>query len=523
MPPHDIAILGYGPVGAILANLLGRAGLSVAVVELATGIYDKPRAIAADHEMLHALQLCGLGAVLPGLIAPHPGTDYLGVDGALIRAFDPQPPPYPLGWMPTAVFIQPEIEAALREAADALPNVTIHLGRRGTGVEEAGDRVRLLHEDARTGERGAVEARFLVACDGAASPVRHQLGIALEDLAFDEWWMVVDAWRRGDAVLPEKCVQYCWPARPATFIRGPRDLVRWEIKLLPGESPEAFREEENVRAQVARFVPPGAVELWRSAVYRFHALVAERWRQGRVLLAGDAAHQMPPFMGQGLCSGVRDAVNLAWKLRLVLQGGVPDALLDSYEAERKPHIRSVVARAKELGLIIGELDPERARARDARLRQQVAVNRQSYIPRLEQGLLDPASGEAAGSLCVQPSIQTPHGAVPMDDLLGSGFLLLLREESQMGWMGAEERGALRRLGGEARAVLPAGSVPADPASLVEEASLLRGWLDRHGAQAVLVRPDRHAFGIARDAEGARRLVRRAAQEIFATPEREHAA
>jgi len=519
-PVHDVAILGYGPVGAILANLLGRAGLRVAVVEQAAGIYDKPRAITADHEMLHALQLCGLGGVLPGLIAPHRGTDYLGVDGGLIRSFDPQPPPYPLGWLPTAVFIQPELEAALREAAAARPNIQASIGFRGVAVEEAGDGVRLVTEEVATGRRGAVEARFLVACDGAGSPVRRQLGIGLEDLAFDEWWMVVDAWQRGAADLPMKCVQYCWPDRPATFIRGPRDLVRWEIKLLPGESPEAFGQEANVRAQMARFVPPGAVELWRSAVYRFHALVAERWRQGRVFLAGDAAHQMPPFMGQGLCSGVRDAVNLAWKLRMVLQHGAGDALLDSYEAERKPHIRSVVARAKELGLIIGELDAARARARDARLRQDVAVNRQAYIPRLTQGLLDPDSGDAAGSLFVQPRICMPHGSVLMDDLLGAGILLVLRDEEEAVWLGDAEREALRRMGGQLRVVLPQGAAASNPGTLVEEGSLVRDWLDRHGAVAALIRPDRHAFGIARNAAETGRLVRRAAGAINATAEGE---
>ena len=511
---HDVAVLGYGPVGAILANLLGRAGLSVVVVEQAAGIYDKPRAITADHEMLHALQLCGLGARLPALIAPHPGTDYLGVDGGLIRSFDPLPPPYPLGWLPTAVFIQPELEAALREAADALPGVQVRLSRRAVAIGQGGDRVRLDVEHAETGARERIEARFLVACDGASSFARRWLGIGMEDLAFDECWMVVDAWRRGAADFPAKCVQYCWPERPATFIRGPRDLVRWEIKLLPGETPEAFGAEENVRRQVARFIDPGAVEIWRSAVYRFHALVAPRWREGRVLLAGDAAHQMPPFLGQGLCAGVRDAANLAWKLPMVLRGQAGEGLLDSYEAERKPQIRAVVARAKEVGLIIGELDPERARARDALLRRQVAVNRQGYIPRLTQGVIDPASGEAAGSLFVQPRLVGPEGAVLMDDLLGGRFLLLFRDEEGMGWLGPDEGAALRRMGGEARVILPDGSAASGGGILVEEGSLVRDWLDRHGARAALVRPDRHAFGIAADAAGARRLVRDAAAAVL---------
>ncbi|MCR0985699.1 bifunctional 3-(3-hydroxy-phenyl)propionate/3-hydroxycinnamic acid hydroxylase [Roseomonas populi] len=519
---HDVAVLGYGPVGAILANLLGRAGLRVVVVEQAAEVYDKPRAITADHEMLHALQLCGLGRRLPGVIAPHPGTDYLGVDGGVIRSFDPMPPPFPLGWIPTAVFIQPELEAALREVASELPDVSVRLSSRATQVEEAGDRVRVLTEHAGTGAREVIEARFLVACDGASSPTRRRLGIGVEDLAFDEWWMVVDALRHGPEGFPPKCIQYCWPERPSTYIPGPRDLVRWEIKLLPGEDPRAFGEAENVRRQVARFIDPEAVEIWRSAVYRFHALVAERWRRGRVILAGDAAHQMPPFLGQGLCAGVRDAVNLAWKLRMVLRDGAPEALLDSYEAERKPHIRTVVARAKEAGLVIGELDLERARERDARLRRQIVVNRQDVIPRIAHGLIDRDSGEVAGTLAVQPRLVTPEGPALMDDVLGPAFVMLFRDTADLAWLGEAERAALARLGGRALAVLPRAE--AGEGATAEEGSLARDWLDRHGARAALIRPDRHAYGIARDAEGARRLVRGAAAAVFEeerTPQEEN--
>src|SRR5262249_52098707 len=184
-------------------------------------------------------------------------------------------------------------------------------------------------------------------------------------------------------------------------------LRRWEIKLMLGETPEAFGAPDNVARQLARFVDPDAIEIWRSAVYRFHALVAERWRSGRVFLAGDACHQTPPFMGQGMCAGIRDAASLAWRLALVLHAGAQDALLDSYEVERKPHVEALVGFAKKAGEVIGELDIAAAQARDALLRGQLERGeaetiRQRFIPDLAGGVID--TGPAAGTLFVQPRV-----------------------------------------------------------------------------------------------------------------------
>src|SRR5262249_21154284 len=249
----------------------------------------------------------------------------------------------------------------------------------------------------------------------------------LEDLAFDEWWLVVDVRLVRDAALPAKCVQYCWPSRPSTFVLGPGNLRRWEIKLLPGESPEEFGQPDNVKRQLARFVDPDAIEIWRSAVYRFHALLAERWRERRVFLLGDACHQTPPFLGQGMCARIRDAANLAWKLALVLRDGASDALLDSYQRERAPHRRPPVRTAKEFGQIIGELDADAARERDQRLRGQLERGeaetiRQRYIPDLAAGVIDDRNGtKGAGTLFVQPRVRQGGGAL-LDDVLPFCFL-----------------------------------------------------------------------------------------------------
>src|SRR5215472_2641684 len=451
--PYDVLIIGYGPVGATLAALLTRHGLRVAVADQAADVYDKPRAITLDHEVMRVFQACGLAHEIAPLTAPHPGTHYLGVDRNVIRIYDPQPPPHPLGWPPSGTFVQPAVEAALRAGVARSGRADVLLATRAVALAAGDGRVEVTLSGWEDGAARAVAARYLVGCDGANSFVRRALGVGHEDLAFDEWWMVVDVRLTGPAALPEKCIQYCWPERPATFIKGPGNLRRWEIKLLPGETPETFGTPENVARQLARFVDPGAIEIWRSAVYRFHALVAERWRAGRVFLAGDACHQTPPFMGQGMCAGIRDAANLAWKLALALRAGANDALLDSYEQERKPHVTALVGFARKAGEVIGELDPDKARARDALLRGQLARGeaetiRQRYIPNLTTGVLDPASGDVAGTLFVQPRVGAGEEGTLLDDLVEPHFLLVTAGAAAQAWLTEVSLGVWHRLGGE---------------------------------------------------------------------------
>jgi len=520
--PYDVLIVGYGPVGATLAALLARHGLAVAVVEQAAGVYDKPRAITLDHEVMRVFQACGVAHEIEAFTAPHPGTHYLGVDAQVIRIYDPQPPPHPLGWVPSGTFVQPEVEAVLRAGVARSGKADVLLSTQVVAFAAHPDRVDVTLRAAEGGPERTVAARYLVGCDGANSLVRRGLGIGHQDLAFDEWWMVVDVRLVRPVELPKKCIQYCWPARPSTFIVGPGNLRRWEIKLLPGETPEAFGTPENVARQLARFVDPAAIEIWRSAVYRFHALVAERWRAGRVFLAGDACHQTPPFMGQGMCAGIRDAANLAWRLALVLRAGAQDALLDSYQAERKPHVEALVGFAKKAGEVIGELDPAAARARDALLRGQLERGeaetiRQRYIPDLTGGVIDVASGPAAGTLFVQPRVgETGEGEL-LDDVVAPRFLLATRSEAAQSWLSAASLEAWRRLGGE-RVVISqdemTGTAGDGALRLRERGRLFADWMTRHGAAAVVARPDRYVYGVARDRDGLNRLVDALSRDIF---------
>lgn len=522
-PFYDVIIVGYGPVGAVLANRLGHDGLRVLVVEQMAGIYDKPRAINIDHEVMRALQSVGLADRVEPTTILHPGTDFIGLDGRLIKVFAPLSPPYPLHWAPNLMFVQPEFEPILRAGAERYPCVTVRPSTRALAVEQDEDGVRLALRPVDGGAEETVSGRYLVACDGAASPVRKQLGIAQDSLDFDEWWTVVDAWLQRPTPLPRRTTQFCWPSAPTTYVVGPGALRRWELKLMPGETPEDHADADRLRARLAPFVDPEAIELWRVATYRFHALVARHWRRGRIFLAGDAAHQMPPFLAQGLCSGIRDVANLGWKLSEVIAGALPAAILDSYEAERKPHIRHLVATTKEIGEIIGELDVEVARRRDARLGDALDAGtavtvRQKLIPDLEAGLIargpDGRPAPAAGSLFPQPVVREHAGGrALLDDLAPEHFLILTAGETRCG---AAAAAVMERLGAVHLHLGKAG-VPPALGEIAEEGELLRDWLAQRSARAALVRPDKYVFGLASDSDGLESLCRDLLAAVFGAP------
>lgn len=523
-PDYDVAIVGFGPVGAVFANLLARRGLDVAVVERMADVYDKPRAIALDHEALRVFQAIGLAGYMDASIAPHNGTHFLGVDGEIIKTFDPMPPPYPLGWIPNATFVQPDAERAMREKLAGYSNADVFLS--ATGLSLTQDRTSMSLSVRRDdGREFCLRARYLVGCDGANSFVRKQIGAALEDLAFDEWWMVVDTLTSDPGKRPAKAFQYCRPSRPGTFVPGPGRLRRWEIKLLPGEDPEAAGAPDNVIGLLKGFTDTSDLTIWRSAVYRFHALLGQGWRDRRVLLMGDAVHQTPPFLGQGLCAGIRDAANLAWKLALVLRGDAGDGLLDSYEIERKPHVRSVVASAKEFGTIIGELDPAAAAARDARLRAELASGRaetvrQRFIPDLVSGLIAP-DARLAGKLFVQPRVRGPDGAAHrLDDLLKPEFLIVAATPAPMAWLSDASLADWRRIGGE-RLVIAASGEPSDRPDIrivVESENTFGEWMRQNAVAAAIVRPDRYVYGAAEDAGQLNMLIAHLLQNLGAGPQ-----
>ncbi len=492
----DVAVVGFGPSGATAAGLLGGHGLRTFVCDRSTEVYDKPRAIALDHEILRVFQQLGVVDAVLEHVEPFTPSEYIGVDGRVIKRLTMVAPPYPLGYVPSNVFTQPPVEAILREHARSLPGVTAALGTEVVGVEQDANGATLHLRDA-DGAAHAVRARYVVACDGASSFVRESVGLALEDLQFDEPWLVVDVRvnEAGLARLPATSVQYCDPERPATLVIGPGNHRRWEISLKDGEDPKLAATPEETWKLLARWITPADGELWRQASYRFHALVAGQWRRGRVFLAGDAAHQQPPFLGQGMCQGVRDVANLAWKLRSVLRGEVEgaaaEALLDTYGEERKRHVTALTTTIKKIGAVICERDAAKARERDAALLAECGGQvrdqpRQDVLPRLDAGCLSADASPARGSLFPQPRVLQGDGAaVLLDALAGSGWRLVLD---------ADFAAALASPAAGRLAVVRIGA-----GGLREADGVVRGWFERHACRAALVRPDHYVFGVAADA------------------------
>jgi len=464
----DVAIVGLGPVGAALAALLARRGVSVCVAEKDGAIYPLPRAAHFDHEIMRLFQGLGIADQVLAHARPAPAYRFQNAAGEVLMQFDMPPGASPSGWSPSYMFHQPGVELALR---GLLGGVDVRLGRRFEGLEQDGEGVTATFAGPEGAER--VRARFMIGCDGGASAVRKAIDVSLDDYGFDEPWLVIDARVGEGARLPDINLQICDPERPTTCVLMGPGRHRWEFMLKPGEDPASVMDDAVIGGWLA---PWGGLEhltLERKAVYRFHGLVAQRWRCGRVFLAGDAAHQMPPFLGQGLCSGLRDAANLAWKLADVLSGRAGDALLDTYQPEREPNVRAIVEQAIFMGRVVCAIDPEVARARDvqmtaARAKGEGAPRTPGVTPALAEGCIL-AGAPAAGRLFPQPWA----GDLRLDDRLGEGAVMITRAP----WSG----GGVKALALD------------DPA-LAPFRGAVERWLDDLGAKAVLVRPDRYVFG-----------------------------
>jgi 3-(3-hydroxy-phenyl)propionate hydroxylase len=345
--------------------------------------------------------------------------------------------------------------------------------------------------------------------------MRKQLGLSLKSLEFDEPWIVVDMHVNEDMLerLPATNIQYCDPARPCTYVVGPGTHRRWEFLLLPHEAGQREMPHEAIWSLLAPWLAPHEARIWRAATYRFHAVVLEQWRRGRVLLAGDAAHQMPPFLAQGMCQGLRDALNLAWKLDRVLQGDASDALLDSYGTERGPQVEETTRTVKRLGQIICERDAERAAERVRALREQQGGQvrmqlRQSLLPGVRHGLIDGEHGAAGTPFPQAVGRLGPRGtAQMMDDLLPRGFLLFLRDAPSGEQFEALAAG-LQALHAKAVCLCDPGDIDG-LTGFAEADGVIARWFDTQQCNAALVRPDHIVYGVAADLDGAQALLEHA--------------
>ncbi|MDE1568936.1 bifunctional 3-(3-hydroxy-phenyl)propionate/3-hydroxycinnamic acid hydroxylase [Aquabacter sediminis] len=475
----DVAIVGLGPVGACLANLLGLKGVSTLVLERETNAYHLPRAVHFDDEVMRVFQAIGLADEIEPTTRCNPGMRFVDAQGALLLDWPRPQGESPQGWQASYRFHQPDLERILRAGLARFPSVEVRTRCDVFAFTDDGASVEVRYEELGTGTPRTVRARYVVGCDGGRSLVRRFMGSSLEDLGFHERWLVLDVMlRRDKPELGDHTIQYCDSARPATYVRGPGDRRRWEITVHPHEDAATMTTPRKVWELLAPWLKPEEAELERAAVYTFHSAVARQWRAGRLLVAGDAAHLTPPFMGQGMCSGVRDAANLAWKLEAVVNGHAADALLDTYQSERAPDARAYIETAMRLGGLINTCNTEAALA--SAFRDEDGVARlKSRVPQLGAGL---AAGRAdrAGQRIPQPRLADGRR---LDEAVGYGFALLARESL---WRAASE--GVRR-----------GFTEAGIAVLTEtDGPALAALLDEADASALLVRPDRYVAGAAHD-------------------------
>ncbi|MCR0984988.1 bifunctional 3-(3-hydroxy-phenyl)propionate/3-hydroxycinnamic acid hydroxylase MhpA [Roseomonas populi] len=482
----DIVIIGYGPVGAALANLLGAGGVRTLVIEREATAYHLPRAVHFDDEVMRIFQSMGLAEAILPITHVSPGMRFVDAGGRLLLDWSRPSGVGPQGWNVSYRFHQPELEAVLRGGLERWPSVTVRQRADVFALEPGADAVGLRYEDLTNGRIERASARYVVGCDGARSLVRRWIGEPMEDLGFHERWLVLDALlRRPRPDLGDHSVQHCDPARSATYVRGTGNRRRWEIALRPEDDSAALVRPEGAWPLLSRWITPEDATIERSAIYTFHSTVARRWREGRLILAGDSAHQTPPFLGQGMCAGIRDAANLAWKLARVLSGEAEDALLDSYGTERAPHVEGYIREAVRIGGLINTKAMEAVVSSDV-LQGGGAQRLVPVRPALGPG---PSAGWAgpAGRLLSQPRLSD---GTPLDDRVGLRFAAVMRP----GFAAALPNEMLDHLSARG-AVLVADAAPG-----------VGAMLDEAGAEAVLLRPDRHVLGAARDAAEMRALA-----------------
>ena len=404
-----------------------------------------------DGEVMRIFQTAGLAEQIGAAVRPSSrGMHFVNGEGRTLMIRRGIDGPGPHGWAGNWYFHQPILEGVLREGLERFANVRVHLGREVGSVDE-------------------LDARFIVGCDGARSLVRQAVGSKHVDLGLHQPWLVVDlqcdpASPRVKA-LPDYTVQLCDPARPMTVVNVGAERRRWEIMLMPGDDPERLTEPAIFWPMMARWLGPADARLERAAVYTFHSVVQEGWRKGHLLLAGDSCHQTPPFLGQGMCAGMRDAANLAWKLAAIIKDGASDTLLDTYESERLPHVRSFIELAVKLGAILQETDRDAAAARDHRF--EAGAEMFDYpLPQLGPGCRVNAP-PPVGTIFPQPRLT--DGRL-MDEAIGQRFAIIGEAELLEG--------------------------------LRTDAVLLPGvgreWCEGHDVRAAILRPDRYIYAVARD-------------------------
>lgn len=501
----DVVVVGAGPVGLTLANILGLQGVRTLVVEDRDTLIDYPRGVGLDDESLRTFQAIGLvDAVLPHTV---PNQILRFFDGKRRLLAEMAPADACFGWPKRNGFVQPLVDAELLRGLERFDHVEVAWGRPMAGCAATPDGVTV-----RLGESTEVRARYVVGCDGGRSMTRRLMGVSFDGTTSATRWLVIDL--ANDPLGHPNSEVGADPARPYASISIAHGIRRFEFMIHADETDEQAQDPDFVAAMLAPFVPrPRDVDVIRHRVYTHHSRIAGAFRRGRLLLAGDAAHLMPVWQGQGYNSGIRDAANLGWKLAAVVRGQAGAELLDSYDTERRKHARAMIDLSTMVGRVISPTDRRVAALRDGviraasvvpTLKRYVLEMRFKPMPRYDQGAVvhdHPVRSDApAGTLFIQPRVDTRTGSgLLLDDVLGAGFAVLAWNNNPRILLGGTAFDRWKALGASFIAVRPltqlhwtAPGEDDDPDVTIvgDRSGELKAWFDRHTESVLFLRPDR---------------------------------
>ncbi|MEH4563226.1 bifunctional 3-(3-hydroxy-phenyl)propionate/3-hydroxycinnamic acid hydroxylase [Klebsiella oxytoca] len=507
----QVAIAGAGPVGLTIANYLGQMGVSVVLIEKLESLIDYPRAIGIDDEALRAMQAVGLvDNVLPHTTPWH-AMRFLTPKG---RCFaDIQPMTDEFGWSRRNAFIQPQVDAVLYDGLSRFPHVRCLFSREVEAFSQNSDGV-TLNVKGSGGERETVRADWLVACDGGASFIRRTLNIPFEGKTAPNQWIVIDI--ANDPLATPHVYLCCDPVRPYVSAALPHGIRRFEFMVMPGETEAQLSEPHKMRQLLSKVLPdPDNVELIRQRVYTHNARIAERFRVDRVLLAGDAAHIMPVWQGQGYNSGMRDAFNLAWKLALVVNGKAGEALLDSYQKERRDHAKAMIDLSVTAGNVLAPPKRWHGAVRDGiswllnylpPVKRYFLEMRFKPMPQYRDGaLLAEGEGKTSpvGKMFIQPKVTLETGQVTLlDEVIGARFAIIAWGCNPWWGLTDEQIARWRAVGVQFIQVVPEVQIHCDQDNVPgvirvgDTQNRLKNWFAQHDTAIAVVRPDRFVATVA---------------------------